>query len=260
MLLTIAKKNTNSQNLMWQITTPHHTTPIRGEATPVMSTPTGTPPIVASIVTFQVKSGKKVPLPGVTFLFNGCPLVMLPERNNKCSMCKQKLIKWRCNRVICCGQFICNDCNEKQKQDVAFFMDPINLIKGQRCVVCRSKPLTNQQDAFQRLMVFANKYNCSYSQVKIGDYHNYNLNDYKSALEWYNRASIQGNPQAHFKLGVLYENGFGCRRSLKRAHKYFVMALNAGVQEARVHKQKVKALSKKRLNHETMLRSVVVSP
>ena len=33
--------------------------------------------------------------------------------------------------------------------------------------------------------------------------------DYAKALEWYKLAALQGNPQAQFKLGKMFNNGQG---------------------------------------------------
>lgn len=52
--------------------------------------------------------------------------------------------------------------------------------------------------------------------------------DYKEALEWYVKAAQEGNSEAKFNLGVLYENGKGVAVDFNRAFKWYLSAAQDG--------------------------------
>lgn len=52
--------------------------------------------------------------------------------------------------------------------------------------------------------------------------------DYQKAVEYFERASLQGHKEAQFNLGLLYINGFGVHKDYEIAKKYFEMASSGG--------------------------------
>lgn len=42
--------------------------------------------------------------------------------------------------------------------------------------------------------------------------------DLPAALEWYEKASIQGHPDAQYRLGLMHQNGEGVKRNLSQAY------------------------------------------
>ena len=55
--------------------------------------------------------------------------------------------------------------------------------------------------------------------------------DYKKAIEWYEKAAAQGYPLAKNNLGVIYDNGFGVKQDKKIAKKLFGEACDGGEQQ-----------------------------
>lgn len=54
------------------------------------------------------------------------------------------------------------------------------------------------------------------------------LKNYKEALMWYQRAAAQGQVQAKYNLGVMYENGEGTSPDMTRAFKWYLSAAQDG--------------------------------
>ena len=55
--------------------------------------------------------------------------------------------------------------------------------------------------------------------------------DYKKAIEWYEKSANQGNTKAQFNLGIMYANGQGVIQDKKRAKEYFRKACDGGDQK-----------------------------
>lgn len=55
--------------------------------------------------------------------------------------------------------------------------------------------------------------------------------DYAKAKEWYEKAALQGNEEAQFSLGVLYEEGAGVRQNKATAKEWFGKACDNGNQK-----------------------------
>lgn len=55
----------------------------------------------------------------------------------------------------------------------------------------------------------------------------------KAAVVWYRVAAAQGDPTAMHNLGAAYENGDGVRRNRRTAHKWYALAVRAGLKASR---------------------------
>ena len=55
--------------------------------------------------------------------------------------------------------------------------------------------------------------------------------DYKKAIEWYEKSAIQGYAKAQYNLGAVYGNGEGVRQDKKRAKEWFGKACDGGDQK-----------------------------
>ena len=56
--------------------------------------------------------------------------------------------------------------------------------------------------------------------------------DYSKAVEWFHLAAEQGNAQAQFKLGLLYDAGLGITQSDRQAQYWYEKAAKAGIVNA----------------------------
>ena len=55
--------------------------------------------------------------------------------------------------------------------------------------------------------------------------------DYAEAVKWYRQAAEQGDAQAQYNLGAMYHNGHGVRRNFHLSKEWFGKACDGGVQE-----------------------------
>jgi hypothetical protein len=56
--------------------------------------------------------------------------------------------------------------------------------------------------------------------------------DYKEAVRWYTLAAEQGDVDAQYSLGVMYDNGDGVSQDYKEAARWYTLAAEQGVAEA----------------------------
>ena len=56
--------------------------------------------------------------------------------------------------------------------------------------------------------------------------------DYAEAAKWYRKSAEQGNPQAQYSLGTLYEGGFGVEQSAEEAERWYRKAAEQGDADA----------------------------
>jgi TPR repeat protein len=56
--------------------------------------------------------------------------------------------------------------------------------------------------------------------------------DYKTAVKWYTLAAEQGNANAQFNLGLMYDNGLGVPQDDKTAVKWYRLAAEQGITAA----------------------------
>ena len=53
--------------------------------------------------------------------------------------------------------------------------------------------------------------------------------NYKKAIEWYEKAAEQGDAEAQYNLGVMYENGQGVDVNYKKAIEWYEKAAEQGL-------------------------------
>ena len=58
--------------------------------------------------------------------------------------------------------------------------------------------------------------------------------DYKKALEWYTKAAEQGDAEAQYNLGVIYEEGLGIEKDMQKAKHFFKQAAKNKFQPAMI--------------------------
>jgi TPR repeat protein len=69
------------------------------------------------------------------------------------------------------------------------------------------------------------------AQYNLGDMYEYGQGvsqDYKTALKWYRLAAKQGDADAQYKLGVMYDAGKGVLQDYVRAHMWLNIAASSG--------------------------------
>jgi TPR repeat protein len=66
--------------------------------------------------------------------------------------------------------------------------------------------------------------------------------DYKKAVEWYQKTADQGYVTAQYNLGLMYENGKGVKQDYKKAVEWYQKAADQGDAPA---KKALDRLSKK---------------
>ena len=55
--------------------------------------------------------------------------------------------------------------------------------------------------------------------------------DYAEALRWYHKAAEQGDAEAQYNLGAMYDNGDGVRRNFHLSKEWFGKACDSGWQK-----------------------------
>jgi len=65
--------------------------------------------------------------------------------------------------------------------------------------------------------------------------------NYKEALHWYKLAAAQGDTRARYRIGVMYENGNGVTRDLKEATKWFKLASTPTNSKSESYGEKIRA-------------------
>ena len=65
--------------------------------------------------------------------------------------------------------------------------------------------------------------------------------DYRQAAGWFEQAARQGDPEAQNNLGVIYANGLGIEKDLKKAYLWFALATAGGNAKASKARDSVQA-------------------
>lgn len=63
--------------------------------------------------------------------------------------------------------------------------------------------------------------------------------DYAKAMEWYKKAAVQLNPQAHVGIGSLYGDGLGVEKDYIKARMWFSIAAYFGNERGEYNLEKV---------------------
>lgn len=71
------------------------------------------------------------------------------------------------------------------------------------------------------------------AQLDLGAYQQ--GRDNAEAVKWFRRSAAQGNPAAHYRMGVMYSYGWGVEKDEKESDKWFHRAAELGDEDAILH-------------------------
>jgi len=71
--------------------------------------------------------------------------------------------------------------------------------------------------------------------MKLLGYFNFYLKKYDYALDWFRKSAAKGDPEAIYRLGLMYENGDGVVQDHKEAFEYFKSSAEKGYEDAWVN-------------------------
>ncbi len=108
----------------------------------------------------------------------------------------------------------------------------ISLAEESMLVACERAFNNNSISAVELCRQAAEEEN-HYAQKIMGDIYylgwkNALQQDHEEAVRWYKEAAVQGNIEAKYNLGVLYEQGQGVPIDFERARKWFLSAARDG--------------------------------
>ena len=99
------------------------------------------------------------------------------------------------------------------------------------CVLCRTKIPTSDEESLAQVMIWVEKEK-PWAQVLLASMYLYGKcglsKSYQRAKELYEVAAEQGEPNARFALGIMYETGKGVDQSIERANEYYETAARQG--------------------------------
>lgn len=58
------------------------------------------------------------------------------------------------------------------------------------------------------------------------------VRDYAKAMEWYQKATENGNTDAQYSIGYMYENDLGVNKDYKKAVEWYTKAADNGHKKA----------------------------
>ena len=156
----------------------------------------------------DTKSGSKNPKP-----------IIQQEEKDECPICLDDipLDSSKFLRFTCCGKGLHIHC-EKQLEQV----ESKNI--RDFCPLCRSKRPTDEE-MIKQLQKWVKKKK-AWAQDLLGDKYKHGSNgvkkDAKRALVLHTLAAEQGDANAQYTLGVMYTNGDGMKRDVKRAVELYI--------------------------------------
>ena len=147
--------------------------------------------------------------------FGECPICCLPL-----SIDKSKTVM-----KSCCSKLICRGCSH------ANIVREIKHGLEHRCPYCREPSLKTEEEGNRSIMERA-KANDPVALCKMGKY-SYDKEDYEGAFEYWTKAAGLGEIDAHYDLSLLYAEGKGVDRDLKKKIYHLEEAAIGGHPEAR---------------------------
>jgi TPR repeat protein len=124
-----------------------------------------------------------------------------------------------CSKRICFG---CNYANKKREYEAGL---------RERCVFCR-EPLPNSHEEVNKRCKNRIKKNCPVALREEGRVRCHE-GDHKGAVEYLTKAAELGEAEAHYYLSVLYYNGYGVEKDMKKAINHMEEAAIGGHLKAR---------------------------
>jgi tetratricopeptide (TPR) repeat protein len=131
--------------------------------------------------------------------------------------------KWRINS--CCSQCICIGCEHANKER------EIEQGLELKCPYCR-EPMPKTNEGIHQNLMKRMKANDSFALFKLG-LSCYDEGDYEGALEYYSKAAELGDMTAHFNLSVMYYDGVGVEKDIKKEMYHLEEAAIGGHPSAR---------------------------
>jgi len=127
--------------------------------------------------------------------------------------------------MTCCCKTICKGCNcANQKREMEAGLEP-------RCAFCREPMPKSEEEADKNKMDRVKK-NDPVAMTHMGKKH-IAEGDYGKALEYYAKAVELGDAEAHCLLGMLYYEGVGVEKDMKKAVHHLEQAAISGHPDAR---------------------------
>ena len=143
-----------------------------------------------------------------------------------CQICSLPLpIDWKFILKSCCSKFICDGCllanlwREKERR------------LQHTCPFCR-EPMSKSKEEEDKLQMKRVEANDPDAMCKHG-VEEYNKGDFRSAFEYFTKASEFGHAEAHFKLAMLYETGEGVEKDEGKEMYHYEEAAIGGHPNAR---------------------------
>jgi hypothetical protein len=152
--------------------------------------------------------------PDISYL-GECPLCCLPL----------SVDQRKSNMMSCCCKVICNGCNHaNRKREREQGLEP-------RCAFCR-EPSPKSDEEYDKQVMERVKKNDPVAMAQMGK-QNEKEGDFGKALEYLTKAAELGDADAHCGLGMLYHNGTGVEKDMKKAVYHFEQAAIGGHSFAR---------------------------
>ncbi len=144
-----------------------------------------------------------------------CPICCLPL----------SIDKNKCGYNACCSKYICNGCDHaNQKREIEAGLE-------HRCAFCREPLSKTQKESFKRATKRI-KNNDPVAMQQMG-LKRRQEGDYKSALKYYTKAAQLGDAYSHYQLSVMYHEGEGVEKDMKKYIYHSEEAAIGGHPEAR---------------------------
>ena len=127
--------------------------------------------------------------------------------------------------MTCCCKIICRGCDYANK------MREIEAGLEQRCAFCR-EPVVDSDEEYNKRIMERIKKNDPVAMTQKGKQHT-GEGDFGKALEYYTKAAGLGDADANCGLGMLYHNGTGVEKDMKKAVYHYEQAAIGGHPHAR---------------------------
>jgi len=144
-----------------------------------------------------------------------CPICCLPVHLdlNKATM------------MVCCSKLVCDGCDHaNQKREAVGKLE-------RKCPFCR-KPIPSTKDRADKMIMKRIEANDPVAMRQWGR-EQYDNGDYSSAFEYYTKAAGLGDTEAHYWLSLLYQNGHGVEKEMRKVIHHWEEAAIGGHPRAR---------------------------